>query len=95
MANLGGKHVQAESGRELTYRCVYEVVGDTDLAYVAVVAEGLNYLGRHEASLRYDPFGIPVKSVVRMNLLRHLDRTTFGQGVLPGPKGIGWYGPYL
>jgi hypothetical protein len=95
MATLGGKHTQADTGRELTYQCVYEVVGQTDLSYLAVVTEGRNYLGRHEAALRFDPSGIPVKSAVRMNLLRHLDRTTFGQGVPPDPKWIGWYGPYL
>ncbi len=50
---------------------------------------------QHEATLRFDPFGIPVKSFVRMNLIRHFDQTSFGEGVPPNPEWIGWYGPYL
>ena len=95
MATLGGKHVQTSSGRELTYQCVYEVVGDAELSYVAVISEGLNNLGQHEATLRYDPDDFPAKATVRMNLLRHLDRTKFEEGVPPDPEWIGWYGPYL
>ena len=95
MATLGGKHVQARTGRELTYQCAYEVVGDAELSYFAIINEGRDYLGEHEATLRYDPFGIPVKAIVRMNLLKHLDRTTFGEGQPPDPRWIGWYGPYL
>jgi hypothetical protein len=89
MPTLGGKHVQARAGRELTWWCAYEVVGDAELCYVAVIREGRNLLGQHEATLRYDPTGIPAKSVVRMNLLKYLDRTSFGKGKAPDPKWIG------
>ena len=95
MASLGGHHVQARTGRELTWQCVYEIVGEADLAYVAVITEGRNYLGQHEATLRFDPAGIPANAIVRMNMVQHLDRTTFGEGVPPDPRWVGWYGPYL
>jgi hypothetical protein len=89
MPTLGGKHVQARTGRELTYQCVYEVVGEAELSYVAVISEARDHVGQHEATLRYDPTGIPAKSVVRMNLLKYLDRTSFGKGKAPDPKWIG------
>jgi len=95
MATLGGKHVQARTGRELTYQCVYDVVGENEITYFAAISEGWNGLGQHEARFRFDPFGVPAKSVVRMNLLSYLDRTTFGEGVPPDPTWIGWYGPHL
>ena len=94
MATLGGKQVQVGTGRELTFWCADEVVGEAELSYVAVIDEGRNLLGQHDATLRFDPSGIPAKSVVRMNLLTHLDRTSFGQGKAPEPRWIGWYGPY-
>jgi len=45
MPTLGGKHVQARTGRELTWWCVYEVVGEAELSYTAVINEGRDYLG--------------------------------------------------
>jgi hypothetical protein len=39
--------------------CAYEVAGEAELAYVAVVNEGRNLLGQQEATLHFDPFGIP------------------------------------
>ena len=95
MPTLGGKHVQASTGRELTWWCTYEVVGEAELTYVAVISEGRNHVAQHEATLRYDPYGIPAKSVVRMNLLKHLDRTSFGEGHPPDSQWTGWYGPFL
>jgi hypothetical protein len=92
IANLGGKHIQARTGRELTYQCIYEVVGNVELFYGAVINEGRDYLGQHEATLRCDPSGVPAKSVVRLNLLKHIDRTAFGEGQPPNPQWIGWYG---
>lgn len=95
VANIRGKHVQASTGRELTYWCAYEVVGEAELAYVTVINDGRDYLGRHEATLRYDPFGIPAGAFVRMNLRRFLDRASFRQGKPPDPTWIGWFGPCL
>ena len=95
MATLGGKHHQSRTRRELTYWCAYEIVEATDLVYVAVISEGLNHLGQHEATLRYDPTGIPAKDLVRMDMLKHLDRTSFEEGKPPDARWIGWYGPYL
>lgn len=94
MANIGGKHTQAWSRRRLTYWCAYEVV-ENELVYVAAINEGPDHLGQHEATLRYDPSGIPAKDLVRMDLLRHIDRTRFGEGRSPDPRWIGWYGPFL
>jgi len=94
MATLGGKHLQAGTGRELTYWCAYEVVGGTSIFYVAVINEGMSLLGQHEATLRYDPKGIPAKAIGRTNILQHLNRTAFGEGQLPDPQWMGWYGPY-
>jgi len=95
MSTLGGKHLQARRGRELAYWCAYAIVDETQLSYVAVINVGLALLGDHEATLRYDPAGIPAKAIVRMNLLRRLDQTSFGVGTLPDPQWVGWYGPYL
>jgi len=86
MATLGGKHIQAHTGRELTYWCAFEVVGETDLCYVAIVNEDLALLGQHEATLRYDPYGIPADAIVRMNVHKHLDQRAFGEGKLPDPQ---------
>jgi hypothetical protein len=94
MATLGGKHAQAQTARELTFSCSYEVVGEVEIAYAATITEGRAFLGLHEATLHFDPSGISAKSAVRMNLLKHLDQTSFGEGKLPDPKWIGWYGPY-
>ena len=95
MATLGGKRIQARTGRELTYWCAFEVVGETDLCYVAIVNEDLALLGQHEATLRYDPYGIPADAIVRMNIFKHIDQRRFGEGKFPDPRWIGWYGPYL
>lgn len=94
MASIGGKHHQARTKRELTYWCAFDIV-ENELVYVAVISEGRDYLGQHEARLPFDPSGIPARDLVRMVMLRHLDRTTFGEGKPPDPRWIGWYGPYL
>jgi hypothetical protein len=95
MATLGDKHVQVSTGREFTYWCTFEVAGEIEITFVAVISVRWNALGQHEATLRFVPFGSPVKSVVRMNLLRRLDRTAFGEGVPPNTKWIGRYGSFL
>ena len=95
MATLGGKHSQAHTGRELTYWCAFEVVGETNLCYVATVNEDRALLGQHEATLRHDPYGIPADAIVRMNICQHLDQRSFDKGKLPDPEWIGWHGPYL
>ena len=95
MATLRGKHAQDRTGRELTYWCAYDVVGEGEDFYIAVINEGRALLGQHEADLRFEPHGIPTKAIVRMNLLKYLDRTSFGEGNLPDAKWIGWYGRSL
>jgi hypothetical protein len=95
MASLGGKHHQARTRCELTYCCDYEVVDKANLIYVAVICEGLDHLGNHEATLRYDTADIPAMAVVRMAILKYPDQTWFREGKPPDPRWIGWYGPYL
>lgn len=95
MPNLGGKHVQARTGRMLTYWCAYALSDETSLSYVAVVNEGLALLGQHEDSLHYDPGGVPAAALVRTRLLQYLDRTRFDEGKLPDRRWVGWYGPCL
>jgi len=60
---------------------------------VALITEDLSLLGHHEAHFA-STRGIPSESRVRMNILGHLDRTIFGEGELPQPRWIGWYGAY-
>ena len=93
MATFGSSHVQSRSGRALTFWAAY-LVQETDLCYVAVINDGLALVGQHEATLRFDPSGIPASAVVRLNVSMHIDRTLFGEGRLPDPRWIGWYGPY-
>jgi hypothetical protein len=100
VATLGGKHTQARTGRELTCWCAYELVGEANLSYVAVVNQGRNYLGQREATLHYDPYSIPARSFVRRNLLKYLDqqhsrrvspRTRGGSvGTAPTSSASGW-----
>jgi len=52
MATLGGMHLQAHTGRELTCWCAFEVVGKTDLSYVATISDGLALLSQHEKTLQ-------------------------------------------
>ena len=94
MPTIGGKHVQARPGRELTYWCAYSVSGETTLDYVAVVNEGLALLGQHEETLHFDPGGVPAAALVRTHMVQYLDRTRFDEGTLPDRRWVGWYGPY-
>ena len=82
MATLGGMHLQAHTGRELTCWCAFEVVGKTDLSYVATISDGLALLSQHEKTLRYDPFGVPAAAIVQMNVCKHIEQTSFGEGKL-------------
>ena len=92
MPTLGGKHTQAGTNRVLTYWATFGEVERTTLFYAAVISEGIMSLGQHEATLRYDPAGIPAKAMVRMDLCKYLDRTSFGAGKPPHSRWIGWYG---
>ena len=65
MPALRGKHVRASTGRELTYWCAYEVVGEAEVAHVAIINEDHDYLGQHETTQRFDPSGIPDTAVMR------------------------------
>ena len=95
MAAIGGTHIQADTRRVLDYWATFESTGDTKFFYVAVIRDGQNLVGQHEAMLRFDPTGIPAESLVRMDLLRHIDRTSFGEGKPPHPHWIGWHGRTL
>ena len=80
MAAIGGKHTQAGTNRVLTYWATFGPTERTMLFYAAVISEGINSLGQHEATLRFDPAGIPAEAVVRMHLRKYLDQTSFGKG---------------
>lgn len=99
MATLGGKHIQAGTGRELMYWVAYYCNSSaTQAHYVAVISERcsgyIGVVGEHEDALRVDPAGIPVEPLIRHDVLRVIDRSRFGESRKPDPNWIGWYGPY-
>ena len=95
MATIGGVHVQAVTGRAISYWCAYDITERTRLEFVAVFNEGRALRGQHEGQLNFDPYGIPAAAVLRWHMVRHLDGTQFGAGRLPDRRWVGWYGPYL
>lgn len=90
MATVGGKHRQAGTGRLVSYWATYGPVdNDRHLFYAASFTEDVyTHLGCHEASLPFDPNGIPSEALVRHHLCRHIDGTEFGEGKRPPPEVI-------
>lgn len=90
MATVGGKHRQAGTGRLIGYWAAYGPVdGVRNLFYTASVSEDIyTHFGSHEATLRWDPDGIPGETLIRQHLCRHIDRTPFGAGKRPPPEVI-------
>jgi hypothetical protein len=95
MANLGGRHKQSGTDREVTYWAAYGPVDGGRLFFAAVFSEGRATLGQYDASLPFDPNGIPAEALVRHALCRYIDKTTFGEGSQPDPRWIGWRPGYL
>ena len=62
MANLGGRHRQARTGREWRHWSACKVVNETECSYVTVISDGRDDFGPHEGTLRlcFNPKVLPI-----------------------------------
>ena len=98
MANLGGRHKQAGTGREVIYWATYGPVSDTEVFYGAVISEHclgwVGGLGHFDGTVLIDPDGVPVELAIRSQIMSRIDQSNYGEASKPGREWIGWYGPY-
>lgn len=98
MANLGGRHKQAGTGREVIYWAAYGPVSETEVFYSAVISEycagWVGGLGHFDGTVSIDPEGVPVDLAIRSQIMSRIDQSKYGEASKPGPEWIGWYGPY-
>jgi hypothetical protein len=100
MAILRGSHLQASTGRRLSFRVDYEPVSDREVFYSCYISEpsegmfGSLEQGSHlDGTVLVGPDCVPVELAIRSRVLSHIERTDFGLWRPPPPSWIGWYGP--